>query len=166
LPLDVPAGASVFIDANILHYAIIPVEPFTSAVLPFIDRLRHGEFDGYATFQVLADAQHKSMTSLAAHQYHLTRTSIANWLKNHPQNIQTLLGLIQAATLLNALPLTILPTEAATLIDAAAIGQAHGLLTNDSIVVAMMQRHGLAHLATNDDDFDRVAGITVWKPRP
>jgi predicted nucleic acid-binding protein len=42
----------------------------------------------------------------------------------------------------------------------------HGLLTNDAIIVALMQRHGLTHLATNDNDFDRVPGITVWKPRP
>lgn len=42
----------------------------------------------------------------------------------------------------------------------------HGLLTNDSLIVALLQRHGITHLATNDDDFDRVPGITVWKPRP
>jgi len=28
-----------------------------------------------------------------------------------------------------------------------------------------MQRHGISHLATNDDDFDWVPGVTVWKPR-
>jgi predicted nucleic acid-binding protein len=51
-------------------------------------------------------------------------------------------------------------------LEAAAICQAHGLLTNDALIVAVMQRHGITHLATNDDDFDRVPGITVWKPRP
>ena len=166
MSLDVPDGASVFIDANIFHYAISPVPPFTSVVLPFIDRLRRGEFDGHANFQVLADAQHKTMTSLAASQYHLTRTSIAGWLKNHPKHIQTLAGLAQAATMLDALPVIVLPTDTAMLTQAAAICLAHGLLTNDSIIVALMQRHGITHLATNDDDFDRVPGITVWKPRP
>ena len=31
--------------------------------------------------------------------------------------------------------------------------------------VALMRRHELTHLVTNDDDFDRVAGLTIWKPR-
>lgn len=166
MPLEVPAGESVCIDANIFHYAIIPVPPFTSFVLPFIDRMRRGEFNGYANFQALADAQHKTMTSLAASQYQLTRTSIVGWLKNHPQHVQTLEGLAQAATMLSSLPVDLLPTESKLLDEAAVIGQARGLLTNDSIIVALMQRHGIVHLATNDDDFDRVPGITVWKPRP
>jgi predicted nucleic acid-binding protein len=163
----VPAGVGVFIDANIFHYAVIPVTPFTDAVLPFVNRLRAREFVGYASFQTLADAQHKTMLSLAAIQYGLTRSGMVGWLKNHPDQIQTLAGLTQAATMLRALPLNILPSEeTALLLEAAAICQAHGLLTNDALIVAVMQRHGITHLATNDDDFDRVPGITVWKPRP
>jgi predicted nucleic acid-binding protein len=165
LSLDVPAAERVFIDANILHYSIIPVAPFTAIVLPFIDRLRRQEFVGYATFQVLADAHHKTMTSLAAGQYSLTQKSLAGWLKNHPQEIQSLVGLAQAAIMLGALPLNLLPTDSALLVEVARLSQAHGLLTNDAMIVALMQRHGITHLASNDDDFDRVPGITVWKPR-
>lgn len=32
-------------------------------------------------------------------------------------------------------------------------------------LVDTMKKLGLAHLATNDHDFDQIAGITVWKPR-
>ena len=39
------------------------------------------------------------------------------------------------------------------------------LLTNDALTIATMRKLGLTHLATNDDDFDQIAGITVWKPR-
>jgi len=61
--------------------------------------------------------------------------------------------------------LNLLPCDAAILVESAAISQSQGLLTNDALIVALMQRHGISHLATNDDDFDRVPGITVWKPR-
>jgi len=47
-----------------------------------------------------------------------------------------------------------------------ATAQAQKLLLGDASIVPQMQRHGIVHLATNDDDFDRVPGITVWKPRP
>ncbi|MCR4413828.1 MAG: PIN domain-containing protein [Thermoguttaceae bacterium] len=39
-----------------------------------------------------------------------------------------------------------------------------GLLTNDALVVAVMQRHGLTHLASHDADFDRVPGLTRYAP--
>jgi predicted nucleic acid-binding protein len=60
----------------------------------------------------------------------------------------------------------VLPADAEILFEATRIAQTHGLLTNDSIIVALMQCYAITHLATNDDDFDRVPGITVWKPRP
>lgn len=63
------------------------------------------------------------------------------------------------------LQLAILPNEPMLLPTAVAIAQAHKLLLGDAIIVALMQRHGITHLATNDDDFDRVPGINVGKPR-
>lgn len=39
-----------------------------------------------------------------------------------------------------------------------------GLLTNDSLLVAAMREHGLSYLASNDSDFERVSGITFFKP--
>ncbi len=39
-----------------------------------------------------------------------------------------------------------------------------GLLTNDSMIVSCMREYGISFLATNDSDFERVAGITLFKP--
>ena len=41
----------------------------------------------------------------------------------------------------------------------------HSLLTNDALIVAVVQHTKLTHLATNDDDFDNIPGLTIWKPR-
>jgi predicted nucleic acid-binding protein len=38
-------------------------------------------------------------------------------------------------------------------------------LTNDAIIVAVMQVNGLTTLASNDPDFDRVPGITRYAPQ-
>jgi len=59
----------------------------------------------------------------------------------------------------------ILPLEPATLAHAAEIAQQQSLLTNDAVSVALMRVHGLTHLVTNDDDFDGIPGLQVWKPR-
>jgi predicted nucleic acid-binding protein len=47
---------------------------------------------------------------------------------------------------------------------AQAIRSNHGLLTNDSLIVAAAQEYGLDSLASRDDDFDRIPGLTVYKP--
>jgi predicted nucleic acid-binding protein len=51
------------------------------------------------------------------------------------------------------------------LMEAAVICATHGLLMNDATVVAIMRSEGIHDLATNDDDFDGIPDITVWKPR-
>lgn len=53
------------------------------------------------------------------------------------------------------------PTGESCFIDANILGH----LTNDAMIVALMRRHQLSHLITNDDDFDAVPGLTIWKPR-
>jgi predicted nucleic acid-binding protein len=57
--------------------------------------------------------------------------------------------------------LTVPPT---VLLTAATLCQQIGLLTNDGVIVALMQGHGLSKIASNDADFDRVPGITRYAP--
>jgi predicted nucleic acid-binding protein len=64
-----------------------------------------------------------------------------------------------------AMQVRIEPLTIAILQQAAHLSVSHALLTNDAALLAHMQALGMTHLATNDDDFDKVTGITVWKPR-
>ncbi|MGH7170092.1 MAG: PIN domain-containing protein [Gemmataceae bacterium] len=38
------------------------------------------------------------------------------------------------------------------------------MLHNDALIVAVMQANGLTNLASEDDDFDRVPGLTRYAP--
>jgi predicted nucleic acid-binding protein len=40
----------------------------------------------------------------------------------------------------------------------------YGLLTNDSLIIAVMRNHKLRHLVTYDSGFLRVSGIQAWMP--
>ena len=44
------------------------------------------------------------------------------------------------------------------------LGGTGGLLSGDALILAVMQTHGLTHLASNDADFDRVPGIVRYGP--
>src|SRR5206468_1457353 len=43
---------------------------------------------------------------------------------------------------------------------------AYGLLPRDAIHVAVAQRLGIEAIVSDDDAFDRVPGITLYKPEP
>jgi predicted nucleic acid-binding protein len=93
------------------------------------------------------------------------RERLVGWLKKHPEALMELPKTAEVCDRLAQLPLTVLPNEVSIITTAINIAQNHRLLMGDASIVALIQRHGLTHLATNDDDFDRVPGITVWKPR-
>jgi predicted nucleic acid-binding protein len=60
-----------------------------------------------------------------------------------------------------------LPVEAITLdllARGAELSSQKRPLTNDALTLAVMQKLGVTTLATNDDDFDAIEGITVYKP--
>ncbi len=86
------------------------------------------------------------------------------WLQKHPTSVQQLTRVrkaIQEVPRYGIQVLTILPD----LLDAAAaVTQQTGLLHDDSLIVALMERHGLTNLASVDTDFDRVPGITRFAP--
>src|SRR5262245_42699179 len=65
---------------------------------------------------------------------------------------------------LKAIPITILSVTGAQVLRAADFSHQYGLLTNDALIIAVMQDHGLTHLASNDADFDRVPGLTRYAP--
>jgi predicted nucleic acid-binding protein len=44
------------------------------------------------------------------------------------------------------------------------VSQHTGLLTNDALVVAVMQANGLTNLASNDADFDRASRLRRYAP--
>jgi predicted nucleic acid-binding protein len=66
---------------------------------------------------------------------------------------------------LATVPMTVLRVDVQILVEAMQLAVRNGLLTNDSAILALMRRHGLTHLASNDDDFNRIPDLTVWKPR-
>jgi predicted nucleic acid-binding protein len=85
-------------------------------------------------------------------------------LAPNPADVQKLTAFRQAIDRILHSSLQVLTIPSAMLGTAAALSQQIGLLTNDALIVAVMQAHGLSNLASNDTDFDRVPGITRYAP--
>jgi predicted nucleic acid-binding protein len=91
-------------------------------------------------------------------------TGMANRLRRHPGEVQKLNAYRVALDQICQSRMQVLDVPPATLQSAAAVCQQTGLLINDALIVAMMQRHGLTRLASHDADFDRVPGLTRFAP--
>jgi len=165
MPLNMPDGAACFIDANILYYHFVETPPLSQACTLFLERVAAGAIAGYSSVHVLAEAAHKIMLAEAAASFNLNRAGLVNWLQHHRDHITRLHQFQQAVDEFLDMNLSMLIADPTILREAARLPRERGLLTNDATVLALIRRQGLSHLASNDDDFDDIPGLTVWKPR-
>lgn len=165
MPLDVPDGERCFIDANILFYCFVEAPPFSAACRYFMQRVQEEKVVALTDVRALSDCIHKTMLAEVSQRSARPRDGLVGWLKRHPEALVDLPKTAEVCDRLLHLRLNVLSCEAVTLPLVVAAAQAHKLLLGDASIVVQMQRHGIVHLATNDDDFDGVPGITVWKPR-
>ena len=89
---------------------------------------------------------------------------IARRLRRHPGQVQQLTEFRQGIETVLQSQIQVLTIPASLIVAAAIISQQNGLLSNDALLVAVMQAKGLTRLASNDADFDRVPGLTRYAP--
>jgi predicted nucleic acid-binding protein len=160
-----PTDAECFLDANTLYYSVVAYPDVSDYCSAIIRQISTGERQGATLSSAVADAIHKVMFTEIVEVHQRPRGGLLAWFKSHPEALQSLTKFSAAAEQFSTLPLAWLPTDSALMLEATAIGLPHGLTINDALIVAAMRRHGIQHLVTNDDDFRRVPGITVWMPR-
>src|SRR5262249_1916297 len=152
---DLPFGAAVFIDANIFVYHFSPHAIFAPACMDLLERIGRQELQGFTCARILSDVAHRLMTLEASAVLNRPFPGIGSYLKNPPTAIQQLSRFRQAILNNPGLGIRLLPTLPPVVETATALSLQHGLLSGDALIVAVMQHHGLTHLASHDTDFDR-----------
>lgn len=161
---DIPGGASVFLDANVLVYHFIAHNTYGASSTDLLDRMERKTLVGFVSSHVLGELSHRLMTLEAAVLFGWPAQGIVNRLKRHPAEVGQLTRNAQALDELQQIGVTVLPVEGQQVARAAAVSKQFGLLTNDALVIALMRDHQLQHLASNDADFDRVPGLLRYSP--
>jgi predicted nucleic acid-binding protein len=161
---DLPAGASVFVDANTVVYRFSLHPQFGPACIELFERIERQDLVGYLTAPILSEAGHRMMTLEAVTRFHWPQANIGNRLRHNPAEVRKLVDFRAAIDRLLQSKLRFLPTDPPMLGMAAAMSQQIGLLMNDALVVAVMQTNGLTNIASGDTDFDRVPGVTRYGP--
>jgi predicted nucleic acid-binding protein len=162
---DIPNGTHCFVDANIFFYHLVNTPPLSDDCSDFLQRIERREVIGSTSTVSVAEATHKVMLADAVGTHGLDRKGLIWRLKREPQLLAALSEHQAVVTTVRALGIQIEVVTSDLLETGAGLSAQFCLLTNDALTIATMRKLGLTDLATNDDDFDQIAGITVWKPR-
>lgn len=161
---DVPAGESLFIDANVFVYNFGPDPTFGPPSRDLLGRIEQGDAKGYVSAHVLNEVAYRLMTLEACQTFGWPYSGIGQRLRRHHPEIRKLQRFRQALDEIAAIGVQVLPVSGQHVLLAGDLSRAHGLLSGDALILAVMQSHGLAALASSDADFDRVPGITRYAP--
>ena len=167
-PGDIADGTVVCLDASALYLHFggggAGAETKRRSVDALVAAIAVGRLRGQFGLGTLAELVHKIMLLEATRVTGRERSNLVRWLREHPEVIANLREHAAVVVAVQRIGIEIVRSELVDLSRAAAISQQYGLLTNDAIIVATMQRLGIEWLATNDDDFARVPWVRVWKP--
>ncbi len=161
---DLGTGDAVFVDANTLIHMFEPHPKLGPFCHQLIQRIDNRDLSGFTSSHVVSEVSHRLMTMEANRALGWSITGIGNRLRTNPHDVQKLSLFRQAVEQIAQSRLQFLSVTPALLIASAALCQQVGLLTNDALIVAMMQAHGLNKVASSDTDFDRVPGLTRYAP--
>jgi predicted nucleic acid-binding protein len=129
-----------------------------------VRRIENQDLQGFTATHVLGEVAHQLMIVEASTLPGWALGKVKQRLRQQPGALQGLAHFRTAVDTVLRSALRVLMIPPSLLGTAAGISQQHGLLTNDALVVAVMQAHGLTRLASHDTDFDRVPGLTRYAP--
>jgi predicted nucleic acid-binding protein len=161
---QIPASATIFLDANTLVYHFANHPSFGAACTQLVKRIEQHQLSGCISTHVLTDVGHRLMTLEALDRFGWPAAGVAARLRKHHSEIPGLHAHAQAIARVPLLGLQVLAVTSQIVEAATVASQQYELLMGDSLIVAFMQAHGLTNIASNDRDFDRVSGLTRFAP--
>jgi predicted nucleic acid-binding protein len=130
-----------------------------------LERCSNEDVFAITLFEIIHEATHIFMLAEArAKGLFNAAEKGPKYLSRHPDDVKKLSDYWTNSQRLLTLNILVLPMERDIVVAAQAERLNAGLLTNDSVIVAAMREYGDSQIATNDAQFDAVAGISVYSP--
>ena len=158
---DVPHGDQIFVDANILIYHFSGV---SAACRTFLQRCESKQVEAFTGVHVLLEVAHRLMLLEALHKGFVSGGQLVRKLKEQPEIVKRLQEYNRSIRQVPRLGIRVRVITSAIVRASEAVRVQEGLLTNDSITVALMRQLGLTAVATYDADLDRVENLRVYQP--
>ena len=162
---DFDGSAAVFIDANIfLHHAFNT----NANCIEFLRSIELFNYKVYTSALVLEEIYFKLLMQSASNfMSKVTLHHLKSLLTNEKQRKQVFAPVMEYVKYIDILEdygLKIAELQDIDMGKAVQKAGVYGLITADAAHLAVMERKGITNIATCDNDFKIVAGITVWMP--
>jgi len=162
--IEISSHSKVFLDTNILLYAVTDHPRFGQWCNALLDRIHRGDVTGYVSAVVLNEFIHKLIIGEVAQKTGIKPGQVIQYLKRKPEALEELEAYAIVDEVDTSYDLIILEVTADIFRIARRLMQAYRLMSNDALHLAVMQKSNLQNLVTNDSDFDGIEGVHVWKP--
>ncbi len=159
---DVPQGERIYVDANIFiyHYSRVSNE-----CRSFLARCEATQFEAFTGTHVLLEVSHRLMILEALHKGLISGGQPARKLKEKPEVIQGLSDYNLAVRQIPRMGVRVRAVTPGMIKESETVRLQYGLLTNDSVSVAMMRKLRLTAMATHDSDLLNIADLRVYRPQ-
>jgi predicted nucleic acid-binding protein len=157
---EIPDGSRVLVDANIIVYML---GRRSHQCRNFLGRCDSGAVEGWITSSIVAEICHRRMMQ-EAQSLGLAGANPARALGQNKQLIKRLSQYADETRSLLSGGLCVETVKDMDTFVALEIQQQHGLLTIDSLNLAVARRLGIKVVATADANFDHIQGLLVYKP--
>jgi predicted nucleic acid-binding protein len=152
---------SIILDANILLYGI---QRKSAQCVELIGRIGDGELNCHITSHILAEVMHVLMIEEARSIGEITGGNPAKKLSEKPGLVSSLYLYESVFEDILNLGMNIEVIEKQDLTEALAVQRKYGLLTNDSLIIAVAKRLRITSLVSADKVFGKVKSITLYSP--
>jgi len=158
---DLPGGTPIFVDANIFiyHFSGISLE-----CRAFLQRCESRQVEAFTGVHIVLEVMHRLMMLEALQKGLITGGQPARKLKEQPEIIKVLREYNQSVQQIPRLNIRLRTITSGVVRASEAIRVQNGLMTNDSITVALMRKLSLTAIATADADFDAISVLSVYQP--
>jgi len=161
----IPTGKRVFIDANIFLYEVFDHPKFGESAYRILKDVENGAIKGVTSTLVLDEVLHKMILIEASDKFHISIKDTVSFLKKNPKEIPLLESSWKDIDRIQEIEnLTVRGISPDVFKSSINVAKANMLLTHDALHIAVMKYESISDIASNDSDFERIEGITVWKP--
>ena len=158
----IPRASFVFIDSNIFTYFLLRDTDFFRKWSHFLKYIESGYFIGFINNIVISETLFNFVKAEVCNNHGIKPNEFIRYVKENPESIGEvdISDVIDVFTMPNLNLVDVPPKLIPLLRDA----HKKSLLSNDAFHLLTMEYLNIRDIATNDADFEKIAGIKVWKP--
>lgn len=158
---EIRKSEAVLLDANILLYGVLLK---SDQCVRLLRRCAERDVVGVIGLQQLAEVMHRLMMIEARENNWSRGANPARSLSEHPERVRAMTRYSDATKGLLASGFRFEPILREDFLFALALQHQYGLLTNDSLFIAVAERLRIKAVASADKTFARVRSITLYGP--